>query len=289
MKVIVTGANGMLGSSIVKFFKNKYDVIGYDKKGLDVTDIGQIIEVINDEDPNIIIHTAANTDAEYCERNPEKAYLINTSGTENIIKSIAEKNSDITMVFISSTGVYGNLKDSPYIESDEVNPTSVHHKSKYFGEQSIYRLRKYLIIRTGWLFGGRIENKKNFVYNRYLEAVKKDLIYSDFQQKGNPTYTKDLCDQIDYLLHAKLFGLFNAVGIGVATRYEYVQEIISCFGLSCTIERVSHKNFQRVAPVPLNESAYNHKLELAGIDIMRPWKESLLEYISLIKEQIATI
>jgi dTDP-4-dehydrorhamnose reductase len=90
-------------------------------------------------------------------------------------------------------------------------------------------------------------------------------------------------------LSEKLFGLFNTVGNGVATRYEYVQEIISGFGLSCTIERVSHKNFQRVAPVPLNESAYNHKLELAGIDIMRPWKESLLEYISLIKEQIETI
>ena len=91
------------------------------------------------------------------------------------------------------------------------------------------------------------------------------------------------------MLSEKLFGLFNTVGNGVATRYEYVQEIISCFGISCTIERVSHENFQRVAPVPLNESAYNHKLKLAGINIMRPWKESLLEYISIIKEQIATI
>ena len=282
MKIIITGANGMLGSTIVKSFKNKYDVIGYDKKGLDVTDIGQIKEVINDEDPDIIIHTAANTDAEYCERNPEKAYLVNTSGTENIVKSIAEKNSDITMVFISSTGVYGKMKDDPYIEYDEVNPTTIHHKSKYFGEQSIYRLRKYLIIRTGWLFGGRTENKKNFVYNRYLEAVKKDLIYSDFQQKGNPTYTKDLCDQIDYLLHAKLFGLFNAVGIGVATRNDYVKEIVSNFGLSCVVEKIPHDDFQRVAPVPLNESAVNQKLKSLGIDLMRPWKKSLAEYIATI-------
>ena len=273
----------MLGSSMVRSLGRDYDVIGYDKINLVVTDIDQVRKVINDEDPDIIIHTAANTDAEYCEKNPEKAYSVNTSGTENIVKSIAEKNSDITMVFISSTGVYGNFKDSPYIESDEVNPTSVHHKSKYFGEQSIYCLKKYLIIRTGWLFGGRIENKKNFVYNRYLEARKNDLIYSDFQQKGNPTYTKDLCVQIEYLLREKLFGLFNAVGNGVATRYEYVQEIISCFGLSCVVKRVSHGNFQRIAPVPLNESAVNEKLKSLGIDLMRPWRKSLAEYISTIK------
>ena len=90
---------------------------------------------------------------------------------------------------------------------------------------------------------------------------------------------------MEYLLRKKLYGLFNSVGNGVATRYDYVKEIISCFGLECVVKKVSHDNFQRIAPVSLNESAINHKLQLLGIDLMRPWRESLLEYIFTIKNQ----
>ena len=104
----------------------------------------------------------------FCERNPEEAYLVNTTGTDNIVNCLLEKNNDALMVYISSTGVYGRMKDDPYIEYDEVNPTTIHHKSKYFGEQSVLQLNNYLIIRTGWLFGGDTKNKKNFVYKRYL-------------------------------------------------------------------------------------------------------------------------
>ena len=275
----------MLGSSVVESFGNKYDVRGYEKKSFNVTDRKCVNEIINGEDPDVIIHTAANTDAEFCERNPEEAYLVNTTGTDNIVNCLLEKNNDVLMVYISSTGVYGKWKDDAYIEYDKVNPTTIHHKSKYFGEKSVLRLSKYLIIRTGWLFGGSTKNKKNFVYNRYLEAINNDHIYSDMQQKGNPTSTKDLCVQMEYLLRKKLYGLFNSVGNGVATRYDYVKEIISCFGLECVVKKVSHDNFERIAPVSLNESAINHKLQLLGIDLMRPWRKSLLEYISTIKNQ----
>jgi len=273
----------MLGSSLVESLRNKYDVTGYDKKSFDVTDRKCVNEIINSKGPDIIIHTAANTDAEFCERNPEEAYLVNTTGTDNIVNCLLENNNDALLVYISSTGVYGESKNDPYTEYDLVNPTTIHHKSKYSGEQSVFRLNKYLVIRTGWLFGGSINHKKNFVYNRYLEAVDKDYIYSDFQQKGNPTSINDLCTQIEYLLQKKMYGLFNAVGNRVATRYDYIKEIISCFGLPCIVKKTSHKNFQRIAPVSLNESAINHKLKLFEIDLMRPWKKSLLEYISTIK------
>ena len=273
----------MLGSSVVESFGNKYDVRGYEKKSFNVTDRKCVNEIINGEDPDVIIHTAANTDAEFCERNPEEAYLVNTTGTDNIVNCLLEKNNNALMVYISSTGVYGESKNDPYTEYDLVNPTTIHHKSKYSGEQAVFRLNKYLVIRTGWLFGGSINHKKNFVYNRYLEAVNNDHIYSDFQQKGNPTSINDLCVQIEYLLRKKLYGLFNTVGNGVATRYDYVKEIISCFGLSCIVKKASHDDFQRIAPVSLNESAINHKLKLFEIDLMRPWKKSLLEYISAIK------
>ena len=78
----------------MKLFRNKYDVRGYDKKIMDVTDKKCVNEIINGEDPDVIIHTAANTDAEFCERNPEEAYLVNTTGTDNIVNCLLEKNNN---------------------------------------------------------------------------------------------------------------------------------------------------------------------------------------------------
>jgi len=286
MKILVTGAGGLLGSTIFSLFKNSFHIVGYTRRDLDVVNYKDVQKKISFESPDIIIHGAANTDADECEVNKTLAYNVNAIGTQNIVNAILSNKKHIVLVYLSSTGIYGTGKNSPYTEYDPVNPTTIHHKSKLEGEKAVQNLNKYLIIRTGWLFGGGMKQKKNFVYKRYLEAKDKDCIYSDNSQKGNPTYVENLAAQIQYLLADGIFGVFNCVDSGTASRYEYVKKIIKLFGLDCKVKQGEKEMFKRIAPVSFNESAINYKLDLMGINLMTPWQQSLEKYIDQIKLKI---
>lgn len=285
MKILITGADGMLGSNLIKLLP--FNVIGLNSKQLDITNLKKCNEIFEREQPTIIIHTAAWTDVEQCEIEPDKAYRINTIGTQNLVNYCI--NKDILFIYISSTGIYGTKKDKEsYTEFDEVIPTTIHHKSKYEAEKIVQNhLSKYLILRTGWLFGGDINHTKNFVYKRYLEASKNREIYSDDSQIGNPTYIKDFVKQIEVLIEKNQFGIFNCVNEAKnISRYDYVKKIIELFKVECEVKIAPNGMFKRVAPVSNNESAENYKLNLLNLNIMNKWDISLNEYIVKLKEEI---
>lgn len=285
-KVLITGANGMLGSSLMKKL-NCYNIYGFSRQDLDITNRENVQSVLSQVQPDIIIHTAAFTNVEFCEIDKDKAYLVNTSGTQNLADFCFER--DVLFVYISSTGVYGTLKkNEAYNEFDEINPTTVHHKSKALAEEVVKsQLKRYLIIRTGWLYGGSIENQKNFVYKRYLEGLKVNTIYSDDSQIGNPTYVGNLSNQIELLLKENLYGLFNCVDDAQqVSRYDYVKTIIDLFNLPCKVDVAPKGMYRRVAPVSQNESAVNYKLQLLKKNVMKNWKISLKDYINQLKDKI---
>lgn len=275
----------MLGSNLMKLLT--YETIGFASQVLDVSDLKNSVDVLEHETPNIIIHTAAYTNVEDCEIHPDKAYKVNTIGTQNLVNYCS--NKDILFIYISSTGIYGLTKDKePYNEFDEVNPTTIHHKSKYEAEKIVQNhLSKYLILRTGWLFGGDIQHDKNFVYKRYLEAKNNREIYSDNSQIGNPTCIKDLVKQIEILIKYNQYGIFNCVNeANNISRYDYVKKIVELFECNCEVKIASENMFKRIAPVSKNESAKNYKLDLLQINQMGNWEISLNKYIEKLKVEI---
>jgi dTDP-4-dehydrorhamnose reductase len=148
-------------------------------------------------------------------------------------------------------------------------------------------LSKYLIIRTGWLFGGDITHNKNFVYKRYLEALNNSEMYSDDSQVGNPTYIKDLINQLQILIDNNLYGTFNCVNeASNVSRYDYVKKIVNLFNIDCEVKIAPEAMFKRVAPVSKNEMAKNYKLDLLKINQMRDWDIALKEYVEDLKENI---
>jgi dTDP-4-dehydrorhamnose reductase len=284
-KVLITGVSGMLGSSLLKLLP--YDnIVGYASSELNITDHKKVQNVLRSEKPDIIIHTAAYTNVEACEIESDKAYLVNVIGTQNLVNYAIE--NDVLFVYLSSTGIYGKEKDTPYTEFDAVNPTTVHHKSKYEAEKIVQNhLSKYIIIRTGWLFGGDKTHQKNFVYKRYLEAKDKSVIYSDNTQIGNPTYINNLVNQIMVLLTSKQYGLYNCVDNAEnISRYDYVKKIIELFELPCKVKIAPVGMFQRTAPVSYNESSINKKLNLLDLNVMQNWENSLQEYIYDLKKDV---
>lgn len=283
-KILVTGSTGMLGLYLINYFKNRgIRVYG---SSCDITDIKLINKEMTTQKPDIIIHTAAYTDVDGCEKYIDKAYKINVIGTQNLVNYSLKEN--ILFVYISSTGIYGDYKDTAYTEFDNPKPTSVHHKSKYEAEKILQNhLSKYLIIRTGWLYGGEITDKKNFVYKRYLESLNNNIIYSDDSQTGNPTSINELSMQIDILIKNNQYGIFNCVNeADSVSRYDYVKKIIEFFESQCEVKKAPKELFKRIAKVSKNESAINYKLRLCDMNIMTNWENSLYKYIEFLKSKI---
>lgn len=277
MKILVSGTHGMLGSEII----NALEKSSIPSQPLDRE---AFLRMLPSEQQfflsgfDCIIHAAANTNVEYCELHSDQAFFDNCHLTMKLFD--ASREVDAKFIFISSTGVYGNGKSSPYNEFDQVNPTTVHHKSKKFSEDYVLKSLRSLVIRTGWLYGGEAESAKNFVVNRILEAANsKGIIYANYQQIGCPTSARDCAHYIVDLIKLDATGIYNVVNSGVASRFDYVNFIVETTLSSIEVCPVPSSTFNRKAKVPDNESAVSLRLKFDGIKPLDDWKISLKSYI----------
>ena len=280
MKILVTGASGLLGSIICSYFEQQGEQVKtLDRKTFSWTSHDENLK--NLEGIDCIIHAAANTDAEACELDPEKCYKDNTLFTERL--SFAASQLECKFVYVSSTGVYGIGKPyEPYNEYDTVKPTTHHHQSKWLGENAVSKYGKNsLIVRAGWIFGGSTNNPKNFVARRIEEALslKDKQIYSNSEQRGVPTYVLDFATRLYELIKKDEVGTFNLVNIGTASRFEYVSKIIEFAQLDVKVLPISSTAFNRKAKVSNNETAIPLKMIQMGYETLPEWTESLEIYI----------
>ncbi|HMQ48402.1 MAG TPA: NAD(P)-dependent oxidoreductase [Saprospiraceae bacterium] len=284
MTILLTGVNGLLGSRL-KALLNGYTLIAPSRSDLDITDAASVQAFAGITSPDIILHCAAYTDVERAETDVEGCYKVNVAGTMNLIQAFHTKQPKF--VFISSTGVYGKEKTRPYVEGDVPKPTTIYHQSKLEAEQLVKQhCHNFLILRTGWLFGGPVHAPKNFIYKRYLEAKDQAFLHSNPIQRGNPTFVDDVVRQIELLLEKDCMGLYNCVNQGDASRLEYIQHIVQAFGLSTQVLPVEGR-FQRKADVSDNEMAENFYLNLMGLNVMPHFEQSLHTYADKVKAQLS--
>jgi dTDP-4-dehydrorhamnose reductase len=281
MKVFLTGATGMLGTSCNALFTSK----GVEVKTLNREEIWNLADLSFDPDlksGQAFIHTAANTNVEQCELEPDACYRDNYLLTEGLARVCAMIK--VPMIFISSTGVYGESHNEPYREYSQANPTTHHHRSKLLGEQAVLSAsQENIVIRTGWLFGGNFANPKNFVARRLEDASKAAAngvpLFSNSEQRGCPTYTLDVATRLFMLITGGHRGLFNVVNEGGASRLDYVRAIVASAGLSIPVMASPADTFKRQAKVSSNEMAANWRAAQLGFSSMPHWKQRLNEYI----------
>ena len=285
MNILLTGSTGNLGSAIKHKFSD-FNAQVYTVSFKDAWNICFNPEKIKCYDFDVLVHAAANTDVEYCEKNLEQCYRDNYLLTEMLAHACYTAGRKF--VFISSTGVYGNKSNRPYCEFDEPNPTTHHHRAKLLAEKSVLAISSSnLVLRIGWLFGGDFQLSKNFVARRIEEAklakINGQNLSANNDQVGSPTYSIDVAEQIYKYISVDLNGVFNIVNSGVATRFEYVQEIITYAGINVQVIPDRATSFKRCANVSPNESAYMWKSDSIHIDKLRCWKKALYEYIAACK------
>ncbi len=274
----------MLASQIEAFYLKKgCGICAPTHKELDVLNYQALKDAITAFKPDIVFHTAAlHVDA--CEEDPELAFKLNSWAPGNLAR-ICEKNN-ATLTYISSCGYFGD-EIKYHSEYDPVALKTVYARSKYHGEVlSLKECIKTFAIRPGWLFGGSIEHKKNFVYQRYLDVQKNPVIKSAQDKYGCPTFVNDLVEKIDEIVKTGQYGLYHVTNGGGTNRFEYVKKIMGCFEAKAEVVPVSSDSFPRKANVPDSELLYNWNLKFLGIAPLPPWEDAIERYVKSIKSEV---
>jgi dTDP-4-dehydrorhamnose reductase len=283
MKVLVTGAAGMLGGDVCRILADRHEIYATDHASgmeeLDVSVPDEVFGVVRRVQPNLVIHLAAWTDVDGCERDPRRAYRVNSVGTQNVALACQER--DIPLVYLSTIAVFGGDKPEPYTEFDTPAPQSVYSRSKHQGELIVQSLlRRYYIVRAGWMFGGDQRDKK-FVGKIFWAARESAELRVVNDKFGSPTYTVDLARGLGRLIETDLYGVYHMVNPGgVPSRFEVASHVLDYAGITtCRLVPVSSAAFPLPAPRPRMEAGYNLHLELLGLNWMRLWTEALREYV----------
>lgn len=276
MRILVTGASGMLGSDIVNVCGSEHDTIGVSSADFDITNLDASREYIYVVKPDIIVHPAAYTDVDGCEKNVDKAFMVNALGARNIAIVACELN--VTVAYISTDYVYDGKKSSPYFEYDVVNPLSIYGRSKLEGENFIKSLaNKYYIIRTSWLFG---KNGKNFVRTMLELSKTKDMLNIVNDQIGSPTYTLDLAKAIKQLVESGCYGTYHLTNSEHCSWFNFAKEIFEIAGVThMKLNPVTTEEFARPAPRPKNSVLEKFYWKLNGFNELRSYKDAVAEYI----------
>ena len=272
MKVLVTGANGMLGQDLCPYLEELgIMVIPTDYDTMDITNEEQTNDVISRVRPDLIIHCAAYTNVDKAEEDLETATKLNVLGASNVAKA-AQKIS-ATMVYVSTDYVFDGTKTEPYLPTDKPNPINNYGLTKYQGELEVQKhCEKFYIARTAWLYG---IHGKNFVETMISLAQKDELNVVD-DQKGCPTWTIELIQGILKLLN-KPYGIYHVCGSGSTSWYGFAKEIFEQADLKVNLKPCTTDKFPRPAKRP-SYSIMNND------GITRDWKVALGDYLKLRKE-----
>ena len=260
VKILVTGSAGFLGKNVFNYLKDKHQLYGISRRTSQTTthpsDItNQTIEqLLNNLNPDIIIHTAALTGVDYCESHKEEAWKTNVLGTENLI-NWCKKNSK-KMIYISTDYVYPGISNN-YDENSEVSPISVYGITKLEAERKVQTLKYWTILRPTVIFGYD-EGGNNFLMQMLALKEKRKI---PFDQISNPTDVKVLCEYIDKVIDSKIEGIFIATGPETIDRYEFALLIAKIFNIDENLlERTSTVEFNQIAKRPLNNGTNSSKL-----------------------------
>lgn len=281
MRVLVTGARGMLGTDLCARLRDEHKVIAWDLPEYDVTNLSQALAELTKLKPDVVVHCAANTNVDGCERDPQQAYLVNALGTWNIAAACAE--SDTALAYLSTDFVFDGEKGEPYDEFDIPNPISVYGRSKYAGELLVRQLlNRHYIVRSSWLFG---MNGNNFVRAILRKAEEGGPIPVVADQVGCPTYTVDLAEKIAGIIESPQYGTYHVTNAGSCSWAEFAEEIIRQAGLDTPIVPIPAADWESPTRRPKDSRLRHLALELQGRDNLRSWQEALAEFLGELRVQ----
>ena len=289
MRILITGISGMLGVDLYETLREEYEVVGLDIKDFpstslsspslhkaDITDGHGVRKLFYQLAPDFVIHTAAYTDVDGCEKHPDRAHRVNALGTRNIALICQKEN--IPLVYVSTDFVFDGKRNYPYAELDKPHPLNVYGRSKLAGENYVRSLlERYFIVRTSWLYG---RHGKNFVEAILKLAKEKEVLTVVGDQVGSPTYTKDLAQQMKKLVSGSSYGIYHITNSGSCNWYEFAREILKLAEIKgVKVKPITSKELNRPTRRPQFSVLRSSGSGPGAGNTMRPWKKALKEYL----------
>lgn len=282
MKILITGAKGMLAKEVIEKFKEGNELILTDVADLDITNKENVNKFVEERKPEVIINCAAFTAVDKAETAGEIVERINADGPKNL--AIAAKNNDAILVHISTDYVFGGNLDvsKAHKEDDEKKPVTAYGITKLHGERNIENnTDKYYIFRTAWLYG---IGGHNFVKTMLNLGKEHNQISVVSDQHGSPTYAKDLANIIYEAVTKKIpYGVYNATNEGFTTWADFTKTIFKYANIDCKVNEVTTEEYIDMMKVtqairPKNSQLSKEKLEKCGIKVPT-WEDGLKRYL----------
>lgn len=271
--ILVTGSGGTVGSYIPSVFSPD-TIIMTTRNDLDITNQHAVLRTLHSSKPDIVIHLAAKTNVEACEKDKTHAHAVNALGTQYVAEACATLNA--VLVYVSSTAVFDGAKNY-FTEKDTPRPINTYGQTKLQGEEAVRKLtKKHFIVRAGWIIGGGQNEKKflSYIIQQIKEGREEILAVND--KFGTVAYAKELVEYIRNLLAKHSFGTYHFGSSGVCSRYTLAKAVVALLKKGSVIKPVTSSHFidRFSAPRPKREV-----LQSVKIPFIRPWKVSLREYI----------
>jgi dTDP-4-dehydrorhamnose reductase len=274
MKILVTGARGMLGRDVALAAANAgHDVTAFGRTELDVTDAEAVAQRIEAERPGAVINCAAWTDVDGSEEAEEQAMAVNGTGAGSVAAAAAAVSAKV--VYVSSDYVFDGAKGAPYVETDQPAPLSAYGRTKLAGEEATAVANKrHFVVRSSWLFGIA---GGNFVETMLRLADDHGEVLVVRDQVGSPTYTWHLAYGILRLIEGGAFGIHHMAAEGSCSWYDFAREIFYQAEIECKVMSATTEMLGRPAPRPpfsALRSEREHAIRLPA------WQDGLSAYLA---------
>jgi dTDP-4-dehydrorhamnose reductase len=291
MKVLITGAAGLLGSDCWRVFSDQHEVwaIGRTRPRqtpaerwmeCDIRDAAAVYTTVTRLNPDLIVHCASFNDVDAAEKTPDEAFRTNALGTRNL--ALACQRFDTVLASVSTDYVFdgSNSRESGYREVDTLNPLSQYAISKRWAEVFVEQLlNKFYIIRTSWLFG---ESRPTFIDKMVEWARDGKDVPCLTDMRSAPTYTPDLAKALLQLTTSGLFGTYHLTNSDFCTRVELASYVLKLHRLpENVIKPMTQKQFNAPAPRPTFSGLDNFTWRLNGFKPLRSWKDAVKEHFSM--------
>jgi dTDP-4-dehydrorhamnose reductase len=278
MRILVTGAQGMLGQDLVPHLSELGSVDAVDIDAFDITDSDACRVNLEKRRPDIVVHAAAYTQVDKCESHRECAMKVNGEGAGNIARACSEIHAK--MVYYSTDYVFNGRSETPYLETDTPDPLSVYGESKLEGENQVTSALplSHLILRTSWLFG---IHGRNFIETIIALARERSEIQVVDDQIASPTFTMDLAQATRSLLKNNAYGIVNTTNTGITSWFGFAEYFLNKTVPSAIVHPIPTESY----PLPARRPAYSAlSTEKYGRITGAPlphWKDATNRYLRL--------
>jgi dTDP-4-dehydrorhamnose reductase len=281
MKIVVTGAAGLVGSHLATRLAREHEVLALKHGDLDITDQHAVHQCIADTKPDVILNCAV-LQVDDCEKDPAKAQAVNAEGPRNLAEAASEAGAEIVQ-FSTQYAFDGEpIGRQPYTIKDEPRPVNVYGTTKVAGEHAVLSTssRSY-IVRTSWVYG---RGKNSFLCTVHSDLKSGRLVRVIDDIWSSTTYVEDLIDRVLLLLAQRRHGIYHVVNEGVCTYYEFALEAGRLIGLTPDqidpLLKITHeRDMKRIAARPRYTPLRCLLSEEMGLPRMRHWREALAEYV----------